>query len=344
VLATEHDRAARSRHQGIIPLSFVSRTRSIDMRQRKGFTLIELLVVISIIALLIGILLPSLSRARELANRAVCSANLKGIYQSLYTYAASSGGRYPMYTTNTTLPAQGLISSISRNTANAPASASLTNNVTASLWILIRQGASVPKSFTCPSEPGVEADPQTTVNTGNLTYSTTPRPANYIWDFAFAKSLSFSAHNPYRRNSGAPLWGQDARPDAIIMGDDNSANDANAPSGTPGGLHTQVKGGANWNNVNTLKYKENSQNHNQGEGQNFMWCDGHIEFANDPYQGVNGDNAYADSGLTSTTVAATAQEPSKVWDTAFGDSGSRSYDSMLIAVQGGSSASKRWAP
>ena len=47
------------------------------MKRRQAFTLIELLVVISIIGLLVAILLPSLSRARESARRTACASNLR---------------------------------------------------------------------------------------------------------------------------------------------------------------------------------------------------------------------------------------------------------------------------
>jgi len=57
---------------------------------REGFTLIELLVVMSILALLLTILMPSLSRARELAMRVVCGSNLRSCTQALTAYAASN--------------------------------------------------------------------------------------------------------------------------------------------------------------------------------------------------------------------------------------------------------------
>jgi prepilin-type N-terminal cleavage/methylation domain-containing protein/prepilin-type processing-associated H-X9-DG protein len=82
-------------------------------RGPRAFTLVELLVVIGIIAVLVGMLLPSLQKARERANRTACASNVRQIAMGLLMYAQENRGwffepgngkAWQEYTTNSTKP------------------------------------------------------------------------------------------------------------------------------------------------------------------------------------------------------------------------------------------------
>lgn len=65
------------------------------MKKTKAFTLIELLVVISIIALLLSILMPSLKKVKDSSALKVCGSNLRQILLAVHTYAMEDSDRLP---------------------------------------------------------------------------------------------------------------------------------------------------------------------------------------------------------------------------------------------------------
>lgn len=58
--------------------------------------MIELLVVIGIIGVLVGVVLPTIGRARESARRTVCTSNLRQVHQSFVLFAEENDGRVPL--------------------------------------------------------------------------------------------------------------------------------------------------------------------------------------------------------------------------------------------------------
>ncbi|MFT3788112.1 MAG: prepilin-type N-terminal cleavage/methylation domain-containing protein [Tepidisphaeraceae bacterium] len=89
--------------------------------RRRGFTLVELLVVIGIIALLISILIPALTRAKQAAEGAKCKSNMKQITTAVISFTVENKGRTPTVAGTSVMyfdPAAGKYVSLAANDAN----------------------------------------------------------------------------------------------------------------------------------------------------------------------------------------------------------------------------------
>ena len=114
----------------------------------RAFTLIELLVVIGIIAILTGVLLPTLSRAREAANRAVCLSNMRQLSDYLRLYGVQYNDACPLGFVDR--KALSFMMNWTRTTAFNNGSIPRPTAV----GLIVPAGlCKDPKAFFCPSEP-----------------------------------------------------------------------------------------------------------------------------------------------------------------------------------------------
>jgi prepilin-type N-terminal cleavage/methylation domain-containing protein len=272
--------------------------------KRRGFTLIELLVVVAIIALLIAILLPSLGKARELSNRSVCAANLKGIVQSMNVYGNDNADAYPTikspqqsgtssattYTLTSSTSTENSVDNVFKNryypstAGSAPMANNGPTNIYSNLWILVLRGDVSPKQFICKSDAASGPAP---INPQNTT--------TYYDGFQDAKSNSYSVAFPYSQSGSIGKWWS-ATIDASLPVMSDLAPDKRSGTGTnkrePAGIGGQ------------LNKQSNSWLH-QTDGQNVAFGDNHVEFVRLPDCGNNNDNIFtANNGVPTKTGTA----------------------------------------
>ncbi|MBU0639542.1 MAG: prepilin-type N-terminal cleavage/methylation domain-containing protein [Planctomycetes bacterium] len=280
------------------------------MKQRKAFTLIELLVVVAIIALLISILLPSLSRARELAKRAVCRANLRGIGQGEHIYANDNFEWFPHDQYDATYAsgdpnATGInYHGVLANMVTTHVKSWQTGEVTKthpsrSMFLMIIRGQSTPQQFICPSSGDVQ-DPLR--NDLGGTDEKPAQPGYNRFDFYSYGSLSYGYQMPFGRR-GKPREALDTRMPVnadkgpyFDMGNKGEGDadewcypDRYRTANELPDFGTDAQSYLKADNESWRPY--NSRNHN-GEGQSVLFIDGHVEFVKRPVAGVNNDNIY----------------------------------------------------
>lgn len=281
-------------------------------RNKTGFAdATDLFWFLVILMLLIAILLPSLSRARELAKRAVCASNLRGLAMACVIYANDNTEDYPQhfFEPDGRLKTQrnhgirwvgmmGTTESLRISQETTKAISPKAGNPSRSLFMLIIGGQATPAQMVCLSSGDIEDDLRNYGPDSKDGGVTAAQPGRNRFDFAGYDRLSYGYQlpfgpkalpntrrdvrmalladkGPYYAAGGEGLAGSRTRRDALFGAPLPAWSDAAAAQRSSSNENRPF----------------NSANHN-GEGQNICYFDGHADFSKRPIAGVNNDNIY----------------------------------------------------
>ena len=230
-------------------------------RRAKAFTLIELLVVIAIIAMLVGILVPAVSKAQEFARRVKCSANLDGVSTALSLYHSEyefyplvplNGGdwRVPIGHGRGIDPARG---------------GSQGRNSTSCLYLLVKEEFTSEEMFVCPA-----------------TREKSRREGDEWWDFVDGTAISYSLTNPY----GEKHYFDDGAGPRELMADSSPYFDPAT------GVRNQVEV-VDWSDASPAEVRRGNSPNHKGEGQNVMVAGGAVGWRKRADIGLDNDNIYS---------------------------------------------------
>ncbi|MHC5118277.1 MAG: type II secretion system protein [Planctomycetota bacterium] len=273
--------------------------------KKKGFTLIELLVVISIIAMLLAILMPALSKVKKIAQRVVCATNLKGlgtaqtVYSQDYEDAYAVQGKRGKHTWDW---ATDQFQNLNKNWSDDG-----TITIGASLYLLVREADVSPKSFICPSGDESEYDGT----------NTSDKDIVELWDFGNEdlapdsgypyQHVSYAYQMPYALEGGESSHTADGTKNAsfAVMADKNPYLDpkitnignptAQTWTDTVAGLVPYWLTNSQYSESDWRVKAANSYSHGR-DGQNVVFADGHASFEKTSDVGVQNDGIYLPRG------------------------------------------------
>lgn len=191
------------------------------MNTRKAFTLIELLVVISIIALLIGILLPALGAARRTARQLQNSTQLRGIHQGAFTYAQSNDSWLPGMRT---FDASSMANTFGVDPRTFGGGAAAGQWAEGRFILMVEEDLYTPEYMISPAEVNTnvqEWDSQAADNSYNQSDN------QYVSSYAISQLVRFVPNQP--AEGRAREWRDNANGEALVVSDRLTSGVANAP-------------------------------------------------------------------------------------------------------------------
>jgi prepilin-type processing-associated H-X9-DG protein len=233
-----------------------------------GFTLAELLVVLGVVIVLVSIFVPFIRARNEVAYRDVCASNLRQLHQAFRDYFATNDYLYPRTKADPTSGSWTAFTGPDDANPFADNSTVAANDVTASLFLLVRNKHITDLNrFICPSSGDV-AD-----RISNPSLRSNFRSGRNL---SYGYASPFSLVPEYRLNDTMP-----AR--CAILADK-----------APAGLEATLSTASSKSDPFQIR-KLNSMNH-RGAGQNVLFADGSVRFETSPFCGVQKDSGVANWG------------------------------------------------
>lgn len=298
---------------------------SIPTRRVSAIRLQYYVVGIFVLALLGSLLYLArvMSKPHELAMRAVCGSNLRGIGQALsmfqndnddalpfhYFQRAPYDPERPNFHGVTWIGTMASHADLKISQKTSPDFSPSKGHPSRTLFALIEAGNATTGQFICPSVGGSRNDPgeDELVNFGpdaDNGMECTAFPGRNRFDFHGYKALSFGVRLPYGPGP-APSKKPAALPANTVMGADKGPFFEAGGEGLSGtrtiqDRATKVRFPTDWQRLSATQLRElpnaswskfNSRNHN-GDGQNVLYMDSHVEFQRRPIVGAGGDNIY----------------------------------------------------
>jgi prepilin-type processing-associated H-X9-DG protein len=238
-----------------------------------AFAFLDLVVLLFVCVALLGWSIGVRSAGREVANRVKCGSNLRQIGQALLLYSNENKNLFPRTRWDGSGAPTTQFTGVEADNpfaADGPA----VNDVTAALFLLLRTQDITTDVFVCPTS---SAEPFRLDDARR--YSNFPGKIN----------LSYSYANPYPTEAVAKagyVLTNSMSSEFALMADINSGASELLALSPNAGNQEQRSG--------------NSENHDW-EGQNVLYADGHVEFQNNGFVGINKDNIYT-YGVTEPQV------------------------------------------
>jgi prepilin-type N-terminal cleavage/methylation domain-containing protein len=211
------------------------------MNRKRGFTLIELLVVIAIIALLVGILLPALNKARAKAKRVKDATQIAQVHKSWLVAARDYEGKFPT---------PGLIDRLPINGVNTPGRGEedLNQNSSSRMYsVCIMQNYFSPELLICPTEPNGNVAVKSNYN---FEAYKPLDPDDQYWDSGFRTLLvpsgvchSSYAHSPLAAERKQKQWQESLDSKYAIVGNRGVINGSLLPNDYYGSVTLETHGG-----------------------------------------------------------------------------------------------------